>query len=189
MKCVAFLVVIVLGSMLIGCTERDVPMEVDCSRDPVQLIEIKKTNPTDCTTADGELMVTASGGLLSYQYKIDNGFTSSGNFTALAAGDYEVIARDQSGCTDTLRITLEAKQAVALNWTTHLQPVFVTRCAKAGCHVGTGRGDFRRYADVIEYKDNIRHRVITGSMPLDAPMPKDQIRLIVCWINAGAPEF
>ena len=53
-----------------------------------------------CGSADGEITLTASDGVIAYQYSIDNGasFQASGNFTGLLAGNYNVVVQDNIGC-------------------------------------------------------------------------------------------
>ena len=53
-----------------------------------------------CGSADGEITLTASDGVIAYQYSIDNGanFQASGNFTGLLAGNYNVVVQDAIGC-------------------------------------------------------------------------------------------
>ena len=49
---------------------------------------------------DGQININGSGGTPPYQYSIDNGatFQSSGNFTGLAGGVYNVVIQDSQGC-------------------------------------------------------------------------------------------
>lgn len=59
-------------------------------------------NPTNCTTPNGTITVTAPTG--SYQYSIDGGatFQAIASFTGLAAGTYSVIAKSNTnGCLST----------------------------------------------------------------------------------------
>ena len=55
--------------------------------------------PTDCTSKDGVITVTGSGGSLPYQYSIDGiNFSPSNTFTGLSRGTYFFFVKDANGC-------------------------------------------------------------------------------------------
>ena len=53
-----------------------------------------------CAAANGSIVLTGTGGSAPYQYSIDGGatFQSSGIFTGLSAGTYNVVIEDVNGC-------------------------------------------------------------------------------------------
>ena len=58
--------------------------------------------------ADGSLEMTGSGGTSPYEFSLDGGpFQPTGLFTGLTAGVYEVVNRDDNGCTDTVSVTID----------------------------------------------------------------------------------
>jgi gliding motility-associated-like protein len=63
---------------------------------------INSITPTDasCGAADGTIVINASGGSGALQYSIDNGvtFVSGSTFNSLAAGTYDIVVEDASGC-------------------------------------------------------------------------------------------
>lgn len=71
---------------------------------------IDNINPTSpaCGQTDGELDITASGGQAPLQYSIDGGatFQATGLFTGLAAGSYDIVVEDNTGCQSTDQISL-----------------------------------------------------------------------------------
>ncbi len=71
---------------------------------------------TSCTTDDGTITITASGGTGALQYSIDNGtnFQSSGSFTGLGAGNYDVVVKDDNGCETNGTITINQMNAPSL---------------------------------------------------------------------------
>jgi hypothetical protein len=76
-------------------------------------------------TNNGTITVTATGGTGTLSYSIDNGTTyvSSGAFTALAAGTYQVKVKDANNCVlDLGSITIQAPSA-ALTGTTSITNV------------------------------------------------------------------
>ncbi len=56
-----------------------------------------------CGQSDGQIDITASGGTSPLQFSIDNGanFQSSGAFTGLLAGNYDLVVEDADGCQTT----------------------------------------------------------------------------------------
>jgi len=67
-------------------------------------ISIDSEVPTDVTgcpgNANGTITITASGGISPLMYSIDDGanYQSSGSFTGLTAGDYQVKVKDANDC-------------------------------------------------------------------------------------------
>ena len=62
-------------------------------------LEIQSLSFTNCATEvsnDGTITVAAQGGSGNYEYSKDGGtnWQTSGNFTGLVSGDYDVLARD-----------------------------------------------------------------------------------------------
>jgi hypothetical protein len=59
-----------------------------------------KTDATTCSSNDGTITVTASGGTGVYQYSSDNGatFQASNIFSSLAAATYNVVVKDANNC-------------------------------------------------------------------------------------------
>lgn len=69
------------------------------------------TSQTDLVCAnvcDGQIVITTNGGTAPYQYSIDNGATnqSSGTFSNLCVGTYDILVTDAGGCTTSSQITL-----------------------------------------------------------------------------------
>ncbi len=62
----------------------------------------------NCSSSDGTITVSATGGAGSYQYSIDGGttFQGSGNFTGLSSGTYNVVVEDAVGCQGTTTVTI-----------------------------------------------------------------------------------
>ena len=78
--------------------------------EPTSVIgSLDATNDVSCNGgSDGDLTVSATGGISPYQYSIDGGTTwqSSGNFTSLNAGGYTVTIQDANGCQTTVNATI-----------------------------------------------------------------------------------
>jgi len=74
---------------------------------------VATTDPSDCGTDDGTIIITASG--LDLRYSIDNGATFSINntFTDLAGGNYNIVVVEEgmANCTAATTATLNAPSA------------------------------------------------------------------------------
>jgi hypothetical protein len=61
---------------------------------------------TGCTVGNGEFTVTASGGASPYSYEITGASNSTGVFTGLLGGNYNVTATDDNGCSGVVSVSV-----------------------------------------------------------------------------------
>jgi PKD repeat protein len=61
-----------------------------------------------CSSADGSISISATGGDGNYQYSINGGssYQSSGTFLGLSANSYNIVVIDNSGCSDAQTVTI-----------------------------------------------------------------------------------
>ena len=80
-------------------------------------LNLVNTTIPSCGLANGELVVSASGGTPGYQYSIDGGTTyqSSGTFSGLSSGNYNVLVLDNNGCNGGLIVPLIEPNAVEIS--------------------------------------------------------------------------
>lgn len=94
-------------SMLAGCG-KDSP----APSDPCQGVSITVTGSTSNpsgTSANGNIIATASGGTGPYTYSLNGGsYQATGQFANLAAGSYTITAKSAAGCTGNATFTLTA---------------------------------------------------------------------------------
>jgi hypothetical protein len=74
------------------------------------------------------------------------------------------------------------------SWQEDILPIMISACATTGCHDGITRKDWTKYDEAKLYAASIKKRTQDKSMPFDGPLPQDQIDLIVCWVDSGAPD-
>lgn len=67
-----------------------------------------------------------------------------------------------------------------------VKPIFENRCQR--CHQPGTRNSVGSYNEVLRIKDSIHFEVSNDFMPDDGPLAADQKRLMVAWLEAGAPE-
>ncbi|QOI98021.1 MAG: SprB repeat-containing protein [Flammeovirgaceae bacterium] len=94
--------------LLSNCSSNDEPEVVNCATTDLAISLVSKTDPTNCTAVNGSISVTASGGVLPYQFKLDAGtFGTAAVFNNLGGGTFIITVRDNNGCEKELSVTLE----------------------------------------------------------------------------------
>ena len=89
--------------------------------EPAQALSLTIDSLTDiiCTgAANGSVTVAGSGGILPYEYSLNNGsFQASGSFSSLGAGTYTVTVSDANLCTSDIPVTLTDPAPLAIDYT------------------------------------------------------------------------
>jgi hypothetical protein len=144
---------------------------------------------SECFSGNGSVTLSGIGGAPPYLYS-RNGveFNETNTFTSLEHGIYLGYVLDQNNCQFTRSFEVP-RVPTGISWQDHIKPIIETRCAKAGCHIeNTGRVPLVTYNDVFFNRSAVKGRVVSLSMPFDGSLPADQIQMIACWVDDGAPE-
>ena len=93
-------------------------------------------NDPTCGNNNGNITITASGGLAPLQYSIDNGvtFQAANNFTGLSAATYNIVVEDANGCQSTTTAIL-TNTPLSVTYT-----ALANLCINAGVQTGLGGG-------------------------------------------------
>jgi len=67
------------------------------------------------------------------------------------------------------------------SWVNDVKPVLTSSCSN--CHAS-----FTTYSTVYNDRDNIRSKIIDGSMPQSGTLTTDQKNIVICWIDNGSPN-
>jgi len=148
------------------------------------------TPDTQCLGGGGTVVINiGDGNSPPYQYsKGSEGFSDNNTFTGLQEGVHQFTVKDNSGCTIQLALTIPYGNS-GTSWTNEILAIIKTKCATSGCHDGQFRPDLRIYDKAFFYRNLIKQYTQDGSMPFDGPrLPQEQIDLISCWVNDGAPQ-
>lgn len=141
-----------------------------------------------CTTDNGSINVTATGGNSPYQYQIDSkGYGSSGSFSNLKDGQHTIIVKDANDCQHSLTVDVP-RGDTGISYANVIKDILDTNCNFAGCH-GTGTGT-RNWTNINNLKPNalnIKMRTSNKTMPPGNPLAQDLIDKIACWADDGAP--
>lgn len=147
---------------------------------------------TECLTGNGEITITAVGGASPYQYKLGSGsFGSSFTFSNLEAGTHSVTVKDSENCSVVINAEV-VKGATGITYDANIKPLLEAKCQFAGCH--PNNGDWFTYSTAKSNASLIKTKTGNGSMPkggASAPggaLTPDQIKLIACWVDDGAPQ-
>jgi hypothetical protein len=147
------------------------------------------THDNQCTTDNGSITVSATGGRGPYQYQIDSqGFISSNVFTSLSDGIHVILVKDVDECQTNLSVQV-GRGVTGISFATVIKPILDTNCNLSGCHgAGTGARDWTNFENVKANANNIKVRTGNKSMPPAGPLPQSQIDQIACWVDDGAPN-
>jgi hypothetical protein len=75
-----------------------------------------------------------------------------------------------------------------ITWQNHILPIMIESCATSSCHDGISRLDWRDYNLVKRYATDVKNKTQDRSMPFDSTLPQEQIDMIACWVDSGAPN-
>ena len=90
-----------------SCEYEQISPAADCNDSDLALTLVGDIQNANCGVTNGGFEVTATGGDGIYEYAIDDGFQTSGVFSNLGAGTYEVIVSDGNNCTATLSVSIQ----------------------------------------------------------------------------------
>lgn len=143
------------------------------------------TNISDsgCGTSQGQIAITASGGVEPYTYSINGGaFVSNSTFDQLAAGEYTVVAKDASGCEISESVTV----LTGISFDDSVAQIISTNCATSSCHGGPQSPNFSSFSNIKQFADRIKTRTSAKTMPPGGGLSDAEIAAIACWVNDGA---
>lgn len=150
-------------------------------------------NNTPCVTPNsGKITITATGST-GFTYNLNGGaYQTSNVFSALAAANYTVGAKDANGCTKTATATVANVSMGPLF--TNMRSLISTRCNGSGCHIGPGNNaagyNFDSDCTIVTWWSQINKSCVLYTLK---KMPKSPQPLLTTaekaavtnWINAG----
>lgn len=171
-----------------GC-ERSVDVTLSAIGSTLDL-QLTATSDTECLTNNGSITVVGTGGVEPYQYRINGGaFNATSTFSSLAPGSYTVEVKDNEGCIHVKSGTV-ARGNTGISYAATIKPIINTKCAISGCHNGDNGANrnWTVFANVADHASDIKRRTGNRSMPLTGSLTQEQIDLIACWVDDGAPN-
>lgn len=144
---------------------------------------------TSCLSGNGSVTVALESANPPYLYQLGNGnFSEENSFFGLKSGMHVITVKDNNNCMVTLQITIP-KGNTDTSWANDIRPILEKNCAVSGCHNGVSRSnDFREFSSAKTYAKSIKSMTQDRSMPFDGSITQDEINLITCWVDDGAPQ-
>lgn len=143
-----------------------------------------------CFIHNGSATITANGGTSPYLYKINDGdFASLNTFANLKNGQYTVIVKDANDCQKVVSVVVP-RGSTETSYASDIQPIFEVKCNLSGCHdSGTGSRDWTKFSNIKSKAGSIKARTANRSMPVGGLLlTQQQIDIIGCWVDDGAPN-
>lgn len=144
---------------------------------------------TSCLGGTGAVTIDISGDNSPYMFKAADGdFITDNYFPGLSTGNHTFSVKDKNDCIVDLTVTI-SQGITGTSWTNHVLPIMEKNCAISGCHNGVSRSNnFLEYASAKAHAKAIKSKTQDRSMPFDGALTQNQIDLIACWVDDGAPQ-
>jgi hypothetical protein len=144
---------------------------------------------TSCLGGNGTVTIDVTSTNPPYSFKEGNGdFTADNFFSGLSTGNHTFSVKDNNDCMVTLSVTIP-QGTTGTSWTNDILPIMEKNCAISGCHNGVSRSNnFREYTSAKANAKTIKSKTRDRSMPFDGSLTQNQIDLIACWVDDGAPQ-
>jgi len=82
---------------------------VDCSISDLSLSLVGKSDATSCKSIDGQITMSASGGITPYDFSLGDGvYQTNPVFDRLAPGSYLITVKDVNGCKRSVQVEIGA---------------------------------------------------------------------------------
>ncbi len=152
-------------------------------------VDFETTN-SGCDDPTGSVTVIATGGDGNYTYSIDGGVIQNENlFENLINGLHRVTVSDSEGCSATKFVNVIS----GVSWMNEIMPIFDVNCTISGCHNGDNENipNFLVFSTVQSFAGAIKSNTGDGFMPRASSgltLTEDEIELIACWVDDGAPN-
>lgn len=169
--------------MVTDSTSCSVSMDVSVANaDGINIASIETTD-SGCGTENGAITVNATGGQTPYSFTLNQSTTNStGFFSGLGPGEYDLVASDQSGCEITETVTL----LTGITYSGTVAAIISGNCATSGCHNGSQSPNLSTIAKVQSNARKVKSETASGAMPPNKKLSQTQIDAIGCWVDDGA---
>ena len=91
------------------CTYHEIPTGFDCAKSDLQISLVSKVDATTCKSIDGQITMSAAGGVPPYDFSLGDGvYQTNPVFDRLAPGSYLVTVKDTKLCKSVFQVDLGA---------------------------------------------------------------------------------
>jgi len=146
------------------------------------------TADNSCLGSNGSVTIAVTAGNPPYTYRLGNGsFSDVNTFSGLATGNHSISVMDNNNCSITLSVTVP-RGSSGVSWENEIKPIMENSCALSGCHNGSSRADLRKFENAKFHAKSIKSKTQDRSMPREGTLTQQQIDIIACWVDDGAPQ-
>jgi len=146
------------------------------------------TADNSCLGSNGSVTIDVAAGNPPYTYRLGNGsFSDVNTFSGLATGNHSISVKDNNNCSITLSVTVP-RGSSGVSWENEIKPIMENSCALSGCHNGSSRADLRKFENAKFHAKSIKSKTQDRSMPREETLTQQQIDIIACWVDDGAPQ-
>ena len=145
------------------------------------------TTPSGCGGTNGSISVFPLGGIPPYKYQLgenNDNYQSSNTWENLRSGMHSIWVEDANTCFFGVYVYVPS----GVSYATTVAPIIEAKCATAACHGGTQSPDFRTFTTIRANASKIKTVISNRSMPPDNSITGNEIDLIICWVDDGAPN-
>lgn len=141
--------------------------------------------PSGCGNDNGTITTIANHGKEPYKYQLgeNSQYQDSPFFDDLLSGEYSVWIGDASDCL--IGVYLYIPSGVSFEAT--ISPIISTTCSTIDCHGGAQSPDFRVFENIQNNATKIKEISQSGTMHKTASLTAEEINMLICWIDDGAP--
>ena len=147
------------------------------------------TTFSGCEGSMGTITANPFNGVPPYTYQLgeNSQYTDSNHWEGLPAGIYSVWMKDANHCSTGIR---DIRISSGISFDESISPIITTNCTLAACHDGSEAPDLTTFANIKSNADKIKSVTQDKSMPppLEGSITEDEIKLIGCWVDDGAPD-
>lgn len=149
------------------------------------LIGLVEITPSGCDGDNGTITTIANHGTEPYKYQLgeNSQYQDSPFFEGLLSGEYSVWIGDANDCL--IGVYLYVPSGVS--YSEKISPIISSTCSTLDCHGGTQAPDFRIFDNVRNNAAKIKELTQSGVMPKIGSLTAEEINLIACWVDDGAP--
>ncbi|MGK7388929.1 MAG: SprB repeat-containing protein [Candidatus Cyclobacteriaceae bacterium M2_1C_046] len=155
------------------------------SKDPFQVVIY--SSPSGCQGNKGTITVEPLGGVAPYKYQLgenNDNYQSEGYWENLTSGRHSIWVEDANTCFFGVYATVTS----GVKYSEQIAPIIEKNCTSASCHGGSHELDLRSLSTVRANASKIKTVVNDGTMPIDGTLSQEEINLITCWVDDGAPD-
>lgn len=146
---------------------------------------------TECTSNNGSITVSATGGTGDLSYSINGtNFQSSNVFSNLLTGSYTITIKDELDCQSGSPAQI-VPNGTGIDYDNDILAILEANCNFTGCH--PANGNWFDFNTAKSRAAEIKRRITLpdtdpDKMPRTGSLTSQEISDIVCWVDNGTPK-